>query len=195
MFNILAFKNEAAKHKKLNRSDGGEWDEAASVAIANKIKQEAMSRKHKNSSYETQLDNKNVKEECSPTLLRLLSCISNKFASSLAAKTIGYILTAVVTNQPTPLQLALAVLIRDRSDIDVLNKLGITCTYDELLRFKFSAAHAAANSIDKMGLNAASDGLVQVVADNFDANISSQNGLQSTHALAMLVTQNIKEMQ
>ena len=31
--------------------------------------------------------------------------------------------------------------------------------------------------------------MVQVVADNFDANISSPNGLQSTHALAMLVTQ------
>ena len=31
--------------------------------------------------------------------------------------------------------------------------------------------------------------LVQTVADNFDANISSQNGLQSTHALALLITQ------
>ena len=34
MFNILAFKNEAAKHMKLNRSDGGERDEAAFIAIA-----------------------------------------------------------------------------------------------------------------------------------------------------------------
>ena len=32
-------------------------------------------------------------------------------------------------------------------------------------------------------------GLVQAVADNFDANISSQNGLKSTHGLAMLLTQ------
>ena len=31
--------------------------------------------------------------------------------------------------------------------------------------------------------------LVQVIVDNFDANISSQNGLQSTHGLAMLLTQ------
>ena len=28
------------------------------------------------------------------------------------------------------------------------------------------------------------------MADNFDANISSQNGLRSTHALALLLTQN-----
>ena len=30
---------------------------------------------------------------------------------------------------------------------------------------------------------------MQVVVDNFDANISSQNGLQSTDALALLLTQ------
>ena len=40
------------------------------------------------------------------------------------------------------------------------------------------------------GRLASSDGgLVQVVAHNFDANISSQNGLKSTHGLAMLSTQ------
>ena len=32
------------------------------------------------------------------------------------------------------------------------------------------------------------EGLIQAVADNVDANISSQNGLQSTHALAILMT-------
>ena len=37
-------------------------------------------------------------------------------------------------------------------------------------------------------MNSAS-GLVQAVADNFDANISSANGLRSTHALALLITQ------
>ena len=39
-----------------------------------------------------------------------------------------------------------------------------------------------------MGISQESDGLIQVVSDNFDANISSQNGLVSTHALAMLLT-------
>ena len=33
-----------------------------------------------------------------------------------------------------------------------------------------------------------SPGLVQVVSDNFDATISSQNGLRSTHSLAVLLT-------
>lgn len=37
-----------------------------------------------------------------------------------------------------------------------------------------------------MGIKESSSGLVQTIADNFDANISSKNGLQSTHALAIL---------
>ena len=39
------------------------------------------------------------------------------------------------------------------------------------------------------GLTESNSGLVQVVVDNFDATISSQNGLKSTHVLAMLLTQ------
>jgi len=33
------------------------------------------------------------------------------------------------------------------------------------------------------------NGLVLVVADNFDTQISSQNGQKSTHGLAMIMTQ------
>ena len=38
----------------------------------------------------------------------------------------------------------------------------------------------------------AKHGLIQAVADNFDANISSQNGLRSTHAIALLLAQDNK---
>jgi len=39
------------------------------------------------------------------------------------------------------------------------------------------------------GINNSESGLVQAVDDNFDANISSANGLRFTHALALLITQ------
>ena len=67
----------------------------------------------------------------------------------------------------------------------------MTCSYDEMLRFKASAASAAAGDVNR-NLGAITDskeGLIQAVADNYDANISSQNGLKSTHALALLLTQ------
>lgn len=78
---------------------------------------------------------------------------------------------------------------REKSVIELLYDFGVTSSYDEILRFKASAAHAASQSWELTGISNSDVGLVQTVADNFDANISSQKGLQSTHALAILLTQ------
>jgi len=51
-------------------------------------------------------------------------------------------------------------------------------SYDEVRRFNSSAAHAAAHERDLTGISSSDHGLIQVVADNFDAHISSQNGLK-----------------
>lgn len=72
--------------------------------------------------------------------------------------------------------------------IETLYDFGVTCSYDETVRFKASAAAEAVKKTALRGIEDSNVGLVQVVADNFDANISSQNGLRSTHALAMLLT-------
>jgi len=70
-----------------------------------------------------------------------------------------------------------------------MQSFGVTCSYDEVLRFKRSAAKAATMERSCHVISDASEGLVQVVVDNFDAEISSQNGKVSTHSLAVLVTQ------
>ena len=98
-------------------------------------------------------------------------------------------MTCAVSNKPTFLLISLGVVIRDKTMIDLLHNFGITCSYDEVLRFKSSAAHAAAKSIEKLGISSSDGGLVQVIADNFDASISSPNDIKSTHALAILLTQ------
>ena len=67
--------------------------------------------------------------------------------------------------------------------------LGICCSYDEVLRFKASAAVAASNETQLTSIQSSGMGLVQAIADNFDANITSPNGLKSTHALAIPMTQ------
>lgn len=63
-----------------------------------------------------------------------------------------------------------------------MNDFGVTCTYDELLRFKKSVAVEAAKSAELTVISKAKDGLVQVVVDNFDAEMASQNGKLSTHS-------------
>ena len=52
------------------------------------------------------------------------------------------------------------------------------------------SAYSAAKDRILHGISRGRNGLVQVVVDNFDTDISSQNGVQSTHSLAMLTTQN-----
>ena len=72
--------------------------------------------------------------------------------------------------------------------IETLHKFGIIPTYHEVRRFKVSVAAAA----DKNGLSLnmnASDGLIQVITDNFDATINSQNGMKETHASASIFAQ------
>ena len=65
----------------------------------------------------------------------------------------------------------------------------MTRSFDEILRFKKSAALEATKVLKLSGIHEGRFGLIQTVADNFDADISSQNGKVTTHSLAMLITQ------
>ena len=67
-----------------------------------------------------------------------------------------------------------------------MNTFGVTCTYDELLRFKKSVAVAAAKNAELTAISKDDDGSVKIVVDNFDADIASQNGRLSTYSLAVL---------
>ena len=99
-----------------------------------------------------------------------------------------------MTNQPSHLQIALGIHVREKSEIETMHEFGVTFSYSEVLRLKASAATAAAQGVHSnlRAITDAKHGLIQAVADNFDANISSQNGLRSTQALALLLTQENK---
>ena len=99
-------------------------------------------------------------------------------------------MTSVLNNQETTLQVALNVLLRDsKAIVNNMYDYRVTCSYDELLHFKKSAAVAVAVDPNQQGISDARQGLIQVVADNFDCDISSPNGKLSTHSLAMIITQ------
>ena len=164
-------------------------DDAAVSKVAKLIAAETKTLKHDKSKYQTRVSLENSLDDASQTLLHLLSLLSTKLNSTLPAAMIGNIVTSIVTNRHTSLQVALGVTVREKSIIECLHNFRVTASYDEILRFKASVSHAAAQSQEITGLKECSAGLVQTIADNFDANISTQNGLQSTHALAILVTQ------
>ena len=63
----------------------------------------------------------------------------------------GNMVTCAVTNEPTLVRIALRVVIRVKTKcIELLQDYCITSSYDEVLRFKSSAVHAAAKSKEKL---------------------------------------------
>ena len=64
----------------------------------------------------------------------ILTKVSEKLNQSLPALLVGNIITSVVKNLATPLQIALAVLLRDsKEQVQSFYDFGVTCSYDELL--------------------------------------------------------------
>ena len=116
-------------------------------------------------------------EFSSETLLELLSRLNKNLGRNLTSYMIGNMITAAQTNLATPLQIALAVLLRgSKEQVKVLFDFGVTCSYDELLCFKRSVAVAANNSLDLAGLLVDTTEMIQGNGDNFDQEIASQNG-------------------
>ena len=69
-------------------------------------------------------------------------------------------------------------MVRKKQTVQHLYDYGVVCSYDELVRFRTSAAAQASQRRSQSVLRHHSTSLIQTVADNFDCNISSMNGLQ-----------------
>ena len=154
------------------------------IKVAKMIKTDIAKTKHNVSTYSS-LKQDTLNKNSGDTLSFLLSQISPKLKYSLVVLLINNIVTSVAGNTFSMLQLALALLANGKRVIETLHEFEITPTHHEVRRFKDSAAAAA----DKTGLSLnmnASDGLIQVIADNYDATINSQNGMKQTHALASI---------
>lgn len=187
--NLLVFRSKASTTLRLVERDDDDDDVEASLeTIRRRIVSETKQLiPHKNT-YHAGIDLDLALEFVSPTLLGLLAKLSKNLNHTARAALIGNIVSSVINNCYTDLQVSLGVVIGKKALIQDLYHFGVSCSYEEVLRFEDSAAAAAVRDTKLMGISAEDDGLIQVVSDNFDANISSQNGLVSTHALAMLLT-------
>ena len=161
--------------------------------VAKQIKTQINNIEAGRKSYSSHIDRDICSVFQSYTLDDILSKVSQKLKQSLPALLIGNIVTSVVKNLATPLQIALAVFLRDsKEQVKAFSDFGVTCSYDELLRFKKSVAFIANANMDLSGLNSEVDGMIQGVGDNFDQQICSQNGKLQTHSMALLMTQTHK---
>ena len=191
---LVVFKNSVANTLKIVNAED-EDEDVTLKKLGKEIAQELKAVKRELTSYDVHIDKPSATECTSNLLHKLLSKVHPNFTSdsspSLSSIMVGNIVASVTANQPTPLQIALGVLMSEhKSVINMLYKFRITCSYDEVRRFLRSAAVQAARDTALSGLTDASvGGLVQVIIDNFDAVIHSQNCRLDCHNLAMVVTQ------
>lgn len=101
---------------------------------------------------------------------------------------IGRIITSIVTSKSTPLKVYLSVLTHEKKLIKHLFDHQLTLSYEEIRRFKASAAVVCDKDRTNIRLNA-KDRLLEAAADNFDDEIHSLNCLQQTHVLATYLAQ------
>ena len=115
---------------------------------------------HDKNKYTIRVDKQIGISSVSATIISLLENLSDDTWFKLPSLVIGNIITSAVTNQPTPLQIGLGVTLGKKSLVQQFHDLGICCSYDEVLRFKASAAVAASNETQLTGIQSSDVGLV-----------------------------------
>ena len=186
--NILVFKTQANHILRIQEVD--DEDEIHVQAVAKSIVKEIKEMTFNKNVYQAKLDLISSQQDVSCTLSKLLRYVSPQLTElSLPSLLVGNLITSVVAKRYTSLQIALAILVERKALVDHLYDYRITCSYDELLRFRTSAAVWTVNRRTYDIIAHYLKGLVQVIADNFDCDISSMNGKKQTHSLAMIVIQ------
>ena len=187
--NMIMFNdNSHATFKVANDNENDERITEAVELLAKCITSEIMSFKIDKNYYPRNILKQIACEAVSPTLLLLLERLSPGMEKdALPFLLIGSMLTSVIHNFSTPLQIALGILVHSKKIIQHLFDYKVTCSYDEFRRYKKSSAVARYTRLKAEEKNpVAISGLIQHIVDNFDAEMSSPNGKVSTHALAMI---------
>ena len=128
-----------------------------------------------------------IEKESSATLCSLLKII-NPALTEAKVHMVNSILLQQFTQAPTALQVFLSVYLRDITveKFTALHKMGVLFSFDELKRFKSSAAHFTAGSAASPTLPL-TDKLVQFIIDNFDLHLNTPTGKKQTHSLASIL--------
>lgn len=186
---IVMFRDNARATLKVTKADAEEEDiDSALDVISKAIKTEVVNIQCEKDTYKRGISKSVASDSVSPTLQVLLQKLTPKLdTDSLTSILVGNMVTSVMRSHATPLQIALGVLVHRKKIIKHLFDYNVTCSYDEMVRYKRSSAMARYKKMRREERSPVTvDGLIQHIVDNFDADMSSPNGKISTHALAMI---------
>ena len=137
--NLMVFKTETAKMLHLAKLDDDL--DAAIEKVAIQVISELSSRKRQNvitiTSTLTMTWFKNQSVRC---LMTLLGKISTQYHNSPSALLIGNIVTSIINCQPSDLQIAFGIEMRQNKCLfNLLSAYNVCCSYGEVELFKYSS--------------------------------------------------------
>ena len=140
------------------------------------------------SRYNVRITKEDISKSVNSTLMDLLGKLSANMDYTLPALLIGNIVTSIISNNPTNLQIALGNLIRDSKSL--INKcISLESLARTMRSFNSRSQQPRQQLMAYSSIHEGDRGLIQTLVDNFDADISSQNGKLTMHSLAMLIKQ------
>jgi len=141
---VVMFHGNARATLKVTKDDDEEDTiDAALNVIVKAIKAEVVATEYERNTYTRNISMSIAAESVSGTTQLLLQKLSPSLgAESLTSLLIGNIVTSVLRNHATPLQIALGVLINRKKIIKHMFDYKMTCSYDELRRNNKSSAVA-----------------------------------------------------
>ena len=119
----------------------------------------------------------------SETLYRSLLHILLNLKKSVPAAMISSIITSIITTKPTMFQVGFSLVVHHKHIIEHLHEYRVASSYHEVHRFKISSA-ASNTEISRLTDFTVKNGLIQVISDNFEAHMHTQNGLKQTDGMA-----------
>lgn len=136
-------------------------------------------------------------ERTGSTLLTVVSRLVSKGKVTKVSVSLTQSIQRHITRNPNQTTLGLATKIHhkfgSRVAIYILHEFGYTASYEEVIRFRNSAAKfVGEQGFSAMGLSV-NGGLIGVWCDNYDLNVYTPNGAQETHAMAIEFTQQATE--
>ena len=175
---VLVFRGKAATVLRLIDDDSDDNDAYAINTVALLIKNECKNLELDTKNYSIDISIDSLMSYVSPCLASLLMQVSDELDGTQTTTLIGSIITRVIKHMAPPLEVSLAVAMnKQKGLVTLFHDFGVTCSYDELRRFRAYAATKHKHATNGM-VDIAEEGLIQIVADNFDVNLSTQNGLK-----------------
>lgn len=116
---LVMFRSRGGEILKIVDDDDHD-DNIAMERLTKRVRKESEAFREKRNSYSTRINKDSVSQAGSPTLMSFLSHISSKLDKTLPSLLICNMITSIITNTATDLQIVLGLLVREKSLINHL---------------------------------------------------------------------------